>query len=51
MPYSFDGKPTAQVRRCSDCDTDHESVKGFVLKDDAAYAIYFADSYPHQGEA
>ena len=51
MPFSFDGDPTTHLRRCGDCEVEHEAVNGFVLRDGSAYAIYFADWYPHQQEA
>jgi hypothetical protein len=51
VSYSFDGEPEIKSRTCPDCARSHESVTGFVLKDESAYAIYFADWYPHSVEA
>ncbi len=51
MTLSFDGEPTIEQQQCPECGLRHESVIGFVLKDGAAHAIYFADWYPHGSEA
>ena len=51
MAYSFDGDSTVEQRHCLDCGQPHESVTGFVLLDDVAHAVYYADWYPHSQEA
>ena len=49
--FSFDGDSRQTTRMCSECGRPHESVTGFVLKDDSAYAVYYVDWYPHSNEA
>ncbi|HEU4320011.1 MAG TPA: hypothetical protein VFS66_08010 [Acidimicrobiia bacterium] len=48
---SFDGDSRQTTRHCPDCGQSHESVTGFVLKEDSAYAVYYVDWYPHSNEA
>ena len=36
---------------CANCGEEHEGVTGFVLKDGDAFAVYYADWYPHANEA
>jgi hypothetical protein len=36
---------------CPSCGQEHQGVTGFVLRGGSAYAIYFADWYPHASEA
>ena len=51
MVLSFDGESRQTTRTCPDCGQAHESVTGFVLRDDSAYAVYYVDWYPHTDEA
>jgi len=51
VTLSFDGDPRIEQRQCQNCARQHESVTGFVLKDGTAHAVYFAEWYPHSGEA
>ena len=51
MTFSFDGETRLERRRCDRCGEAHDAATGFVLRDGAAYAIYWADWYPHQQEA
>jgi hypothetical protein len=49
--FSFDGESQRRESQCASCGHPHEGVTGFVLRDDYAYAVYFADWYPHEDEA
>ena len=49
--FTFDGNPQQRRIKCPSCDQEHEGVTGFVLCGGSAYAVYFADWYPHAGEA
>ncbi|MEO6114961.1 MAG: hypothetical protein ABIP33_01145, partial [Pseudolysinimonas sp.] len=49
--FSFDGTPTAHQITCADCGEKHDGVTGYVLNGSAAYAVYFADWYPHEKTA
>lgn len=49
--YSFDGEPTLDRVQCGECAESHETVAGFVLANDSAFAVYWASWYPHQKEA
>lgn len=49
--FTFDGDPQRRRIECSSCSQEHEGVTGFVLLGGSAYAVYFADWYPHAGEA
>lgn len=51
MTFSFSEDSTVDRRRCPDCGSEHESVTGFVSRDGSAYAVYYADWYPHANEA
>lgn len=51
MSFSFDGEPFVRTSHCDECGESHEGVTGFVLRDGDAYAIYFANWYPHTQEA
>lgn len=48
---SFDGDPAAQVESCASCGDEHETVTGSVLRDDHAYAVYFAEWHSRRSEA
>lgn len=48
--FSFDGAPEPRTTTCSTCGEAHDGVTGFVLNHGDAYAIYYADSYPHSQE-
>jgi hypothetical protein len=47
---SFDGTPERRDSTCADCHEQHEGRTGFVLRDGAPHAVYFADWYPHTAE-
>jgi hypothetical protein len=49
--FSFDGIPKAHQIICPDCGEKHDGVTGYVLNKGDAYAIYFADWYPHDNAA
>jgi hypothetical protein len=49
--FSFDGAPKAHQITCPDCGEKHDGVTGYVLNKGAAYAVYFADWYPHENTA
>ena len=49
--FSFDGTPKAHRITCPDCGEKHDGVTGYVLNHGAAYAVYFADWYPHDSTA
>lgn len=49
--FSFDGAPETRPVRCVDCDEEHDSIVGFVLKDGNAHAIYFAEWHERWSEA
>jgi hypothetical protein len=49
--FSFDGTPASRKVTCPDCGEKHDGVTGYVLNSGDAYAIYFADWYPHDSEA
>ena len=49
--FSFDDEPAARQVTCPDCGEKHDGVTGYVLNAGAAYAVYFADWYPHENEA
>ena len=49
--FSFDGESKDREFTCPDCGETHEGRTGFVLNAGNAYAIYFADWYPHTSEA
>ena len=49
--FSFDGVPKAHEVTCPDCGEKHDGVTGYVLNGGAAFAVYFADWYPHENEA
>jgi hypothetical protein len=49
--FSFDGTPQQRQVLCPSCDQEHQGVTGLVLRGGSAYAVYFADWYPHVSEA
>jgi len=49
--FRFDGAPKAHRITCPDCGEKHDGVTGYVLNHGAAYAVYFADWYPHDSAA
>lgn len=49
--FTFDGEPQQRRIKCPTCAQEHEGVTGFVLRDQSAYAVYFADWYPHASQA
>jgi hypothetical protein len=49
--FRFDGDPTIEHHRCDGCGSTHETSTGFVLLDDHAHAVYYADWDPHGAEA
>ena len=51
MSFSLDGSPLVRPSHCDGCGEAHEAVTGFVLRDRDAYAVYFANWYPHTQEA
>lgn len=48
--FSFDGDPVPRRTTCSNCAEVHEGVTGFVLDHGNAYAVYWADWFPHSSE-
>ena len=48
---NIDGTPKAHRITCADCGEQHDGVTGYVLNRGAAYAVYFADWYPHDSTA
>jgi hypothetical protein len=48
---TFEDKPERRRVECSSCQQAHDGETGFVLRDGSAYAIFFADWYPHASEA
>lgn len=51
MQLEFQDEPTLEHVPCPDCGCDRERSHGFVLRDGTAFAIFFADWYPHAQEA
>lgn len=49
--FSFDGEPKLRPSTCDHCAEEHEGVTGYVLRDGDAFAVYFAEWYPHENEA
>jgi len=49
--FSFDGDSVEREITCPDCGEKHDGVTGYVLNHGDAFAIYFADWYPHENEA
>jgi hypothetical protein len=51
QPLAFDGEPRRRQIECPSCQQSHDGETGFLLRGGSAYAIFFADWYPHAGEA
>ncbi len=49
--FAFDGEPTVDAARCGECEESHDVSIGLMLADDSAFAAYWANWYPHAGEA
>ena len=49
--FSFDGKPKSGEFTCAQCGEKHEGDTGFVLDRGDAFALFYADWYPHADEA
>ena len=51
MELSFDGAVETKLTSCGECAEQHEMTTGFLLGDGSAYAVYWANRYPHHNEA
>ncbi len=49
--FTFDGEPKLEATKCHHCDEAHHASNGLVLSNGSAFAAYWANWYPHEGEA
>lgn len=49
--FTFDGDPRVESARCDQCEESHDVSSGLLLANDSAFAAYWANWYPHEGEA
>lgn len=49
MTLAIDSYRTHEHRACDQCGRGYEFIRGFILNDDDAYAIYFAACHDHDG--
>jgi hypothetical protein len=49
--FSFDGAPESREVTCAHCGKKHDGDTGFVLDHGTAFAVFYADWYPHSDEA
>jgi hypothetical protein len=49
--FSFDGAPESREVTCAHCGKKHDGDSGFVLDHGTAFAVFYADWYPHSDEA
>jgi hypothetical protein len=49
--FSFDGMPESREVTCAHCGKKHDGDTGFVLDHGNAFAVFYADWYPHTDEA